>query len=346
MGSVIVRKRTFLAVTKIAISFGLLVLLISQVSLPEILGVIQDSNLLLFIAATAISALTMLIRSIKWSMLLRIQGARLSLGKVHSLSYMAMFFNNFSLGSTGGDLFKIYRTIPYTTWKSGAISSVAMEKVTNLVAVAGLVFVFGLLNLYQSDLALWHVEINKTLTWAIIGSLVACGVIGAVLGAILYVGHPSGLPLLSRLPKSVKTFSKGIQSFNESVRIYGKHGSVVFWTFILTVIFFLVNILAMHVYALSANVEVGLLQLGFIVPAVFLIVMVPISINGIGLQEGAFFIYLESIGVDPASAVFVAVLPRIGMLIFSLVGGLLYMADSTSSGNREGSRGRKRERGT
>ena len=57
--------------------------------------------------------------------------------------------------------------------------------------------------------------------------------------------------------------------------------------------------------------------------------MIPISINGIGLQEGSYVFYLEQLGVAGPVGLLVAVLARGSLLAMSLLGGLLFLSEKT-----------------
>jgi uncharacterized membrane protein YbhN (UPF0104 family) len=54
---------------------------------------------------------------------------------------------------------------------------------------------------------------------------------------------------------------------------------------------------------------------------------VPISFNGLGVQEGAFMLLYQALGVPATQAFVLAIGPRITLLVFSLVGGLVYLAE-------------------
>ena len=56
-----------------------------------------------------------------------------------------------------------------------------------------------------------------------------------------------------------------------------------------------------------------------------MLVMIPISLNGVGIQEGSYIFYLEQIGVGGPIALIVAVLVRLSLLIFSLIGAILFL---------------------
>ena len=309
------RPRT-LSILKFSTTIGLLVFLITKIDIPSFLDAIKRVNIFLFGIALLISAFAIVIRSFKWQLLLRIQGAKLSLAKINSLNYMALFFNNFFLGSFGGDGFRIYRTIDYPKSGSGAISSVIMEKLTNVLSLIILIVIFGIVNLYKSNLLLTGDNLYR-----LIGLTLSICVLFCISCWILFY------KTYERKLGDQKIVGNIIQNFVESMRVYKKCPRIIILSMVLSFGFYATNIVSMYVLGLTANIKVSLIDFAFIVPTVFLVVMIPISVNGIGLQEGAFFFYFDMIGIDPSSALIIAVLPRIGMLLFSLIGGFLFMRE-------------------
>ena len=61
-----------------------------------------------------------------------------------------------------------------------------------------------------------------------------------------------------------------------------------------------------------------------IVPIVVLVMMMPVSINGIGTRESAFVILLGTFGVGVAEAVAFAWIEHALFLSYGLVGGVVY----------------------
>ena len=74
----------------------------------------------------------------------------------------------------------------------------------------------------------------------------------------------------------------------------------------------------------SLGISVAPLEFFFIVPAVQLVTMVPVTINGLGLREGAFVILLASLGVPRESAVVLSLLWLAGVLLYGVLGGVIY----------------------
>lgn len=306
-------KQKSLPILKLTITVGLILVLVSKTDVNALLAGFKRAHVFLFGIAFAVSTLTILIRSYKWQLLLRIQGAELSLARIQSLNYMGLFFNNFFLGSVGGDAFRIYKTIQYPKSKSGAISSVAIEKLTNVITLVGLLGTFGVLNLYTNTFLITG-QIYTIFTLFLVLVFMIC------IGMFLFAKRETGLRESSKIGKIKHEILESIAIYN-SCRI-------LITTLVLSFLFYITNIAAMYFYALAGNVEISLMHLCFIVPAVFLAVMIPISVNGIGIQEGAFFGYFSFIGVDSDSALLIAILPRIAMLLLSLVGAVLFSLES------------------
>ena len=77
---------------------------------------------------------------------------------------------------------------------------------------------------------------------------------------------------------------------------------------------------------MSLDIDVRFGESFLVVPLITIIGLLPITINSIGLREGAFVYLLGQVGVDSAESFALALLYRVGILASSLVGGVLYAA--------------------
>src|SRR3977135_2071539 len=74
--------------------------------------------------------------AIRWQILLRVQGIRLSLPRVSGLFLIGMFYNQFLPGGTGGDIIKSYLLLKETPdHKAGALLAVVFDRLIGLVAL-------------------------------------------------------------------------------------------------------------------------------------------------------------------------------------------------------------------
>jgi uncharacterized protein (TIRG00374 family) len=91
------------------------------------------------------------------------------------------------------------------------------------------------------------------------------------------------------------------------------------------------SILAIYVLAHSVNVDISLLDLFIFVPLMSVLIMIPVSIGGIGIQEGAFIYFFSQIGISTNAALTVALLFRALTVAGSLPGGVFYVLEGTSN---------------
>ena len=62
-----------------------------------------------------------------------------------------------------------------------------------------------------------------------------------------------------------------------------------------------------------------------LLPIVWLVAMIPISINGLGLREGAFVVLFVSIGMSKEAAIAISVLFLAQAMLQGLIGGVLFL---------------------
>lgn len=304
------------ALIKYTVSIGLLLILILNTDVKSLLKAIGQIDGLLFIFAVGIGSITILLRSYKWQLLLKVQEARLPLSKIVAITYMSLFFNNFAPGSIGGDVFKVHKTMHDSALKSGAISSIIMERFTGMVVLFFMVLLFGTWNLFLEKPILTSGQI-----WTLFfyGTAIFC--IAFLCFFLLIKTHK--LALFSRFTRIIRF----IEDFKQSIAIHQHYKQTIIACLALSFVFFMVNTVAMYYFSISAGQHVDFLQLALAVPLIAFVGLIPVSINGMGIQEGAFFLFFDRIGIAKEPALLIALLPRIAILIFSIIGAIIFFLD-------------------
>ena len=90
----------------------------------------------------------------------------------------------------------------------------------------------------------------------------------------------------------------------------------------------ILSILVIYVISLSVHVNVSIIPLFLFVPLINILIMLPVSIGGIGLQEGAFIYFFSRVGITAQEALTVALLFRGITILVSLPGGILYITEA------------------
>ena len=301
-------------IVRLVISLSLLIFIITQTDLGNIFEKIKNVNIFYVFVALFISALGIYIRAIKWHGLLKLQGSNLLLRHAHAFMYISLFFNNFFLGTLGGDGYRVVKTANHSTVKAGAVSAVIMDRFTGVLALV-LIVLMGVAGSFQYDTQLLNTELALNLFIILCISL-----------AVLAITPRLMLWIHGRLTSGLsKKYSKYFNDVFETLKLHWDHPKPILMSLLYSFFYQFTTVIAMYYFVMACNTSMSMLDLSIIVPLVSFLIMVPISVNGIGVQESVFYFFFQQVGIPTTTAVVIAILPRIGMLLFSLVGALLYI---------------------
>jgi uncharacterized protein (TIRG00374 family) len=301
---------------KIGVGVALLVVLLLQTDPRELVTTLRAIDPRLFLWAVAVAAIGNALRTWKWQVLLEALGARAGFHRLHAVTYMALFFNNFLPGSLGGDGFRVLRTAADAGSAADAAAVVVMDRMTGLIALVLFVCLAAAI-----DLATGPMLFPAAVMWQILGVALL-----ALLACLVATKLSDRVALLGRLPLPAIA-RRIVDQLAGAFRVLHTHPSTWRASMYLSCGTLLAMVVAMHGYAVSAAIPVSFVATLLIVPLASFLILVPISFNGLGLQEGAFMLLFAAVGVPPTQAFVLAIGPRVSLLIFSLIGGLVYLVE-------------------
>ena len=76
--------------------------------------------------------------------------------------------------------------------------------------------------------------------------------------------------------------------------------------------------------ARSMHIPIGFLELAVVVPVSFLVQMLPVSLNGLGVREATFGFYFTRLGLPLESGLLVSLVGAALIMLFSLSGAAAY----------------------
>jgi uncharacterized protein (TIRG00374 family) len=310
-------KHRLINVVKYAVSIGIIVAILWQADREDLLSAFKDVSILLFGMALLMQTLNILIRGYKWQLLLKAQGTDMPLGAAVRLTLMSMFFNNLFLGSIGGDVFRVYRASDYSESRGNAASSVIMDRFSGFLVIILMVLVMGAIYLLLPDTL-----ISNYMLLAL--ALLALAVIAGTLITIRFSSIVLNLPLVRRIPKVTGFANAVIISFCA----YRHKPGALTSALLLSVLFQISRGLTLYFMVLAASEYISLSVAVFLELLISIVLMIPISVHGIGLMEGSSVLYLGSLGIATPTAILIAILMRASAVILSLVGGLLFLVGS------------------
>lgn len=314
-------------IIRVAVTISILVYLGFKINWAVLSEQFMQSNIVWLVTACFFFGITFLLASIRWRLLLRVQDIFLSLKVVAALTLIGQFFNSFLLGSTGGDVVKILYISRYSpSRKTPATMTVIMDRAIGLfilicIALCAMSWKLRLL-IQRQDIR------NIALALLILFGIM---VVGAVSLAFIPFKRLSFFPhkLWEKIPwhDIIESLVVAFRQHKSSVRLTlgAVMCSVAIWFFVFT---------AGYCIALAINLKVTYIQMLVTLSIVTFVISIPISIGGHGIREGAFVAMFaifgiitvdKQTGIGREPAVLFSLLYYALLLIWSLVGGLIYL---------------------
>jgi uncharacterized protein (TIRG00374 family) len=260
---------------------------------------------------------TMLVVSWRWRMLLEVHGVQMRLWRVFELNMIGQFFSTVGVGTTGGDVFKIFYVTRAVPDKKTAVAfTVIVDRVIGLLALLlfGVVLSFTKLHLLLSD------DHAKALTMTFYGfaGLGALGAVGASLSPI-FLGHRLIVSLVNRLPFAHRS-RKLVAAFECTARAFGTN----LVALLISIPSHMSSTLMGYCVLRAMNLPVDLLAFCSIIVIVNMLIALPVSVSGIGVREQLFTWFFALLGVDGEQAVTFSLTYFALNILWSLAGGPFY----------------------
>ncbi len=272
-----------------------------------------------FALSFLLMGVTLALGVVRWQMVLRVHGLKLSWGRAGEISFVAHFFNSFLLGSTGGDLMKAYYAARETHHKkTEAVVTVFVDRLLGLWAM----LLFAALMMLPNAALLFEHWRLRMLALFILAMLAGCTV---VLGLAFWGGvsrHWTGArDWLRRLPKG-----EWLEQLLEACRQFGREPYFVSRTLGISMLLNALCVVQVLVLSWGLHLNISPVALGVIVPMIICISALPITPSGLGVRENLFVIMLAvpAIQVPDTKALSLSLLAYACSLLWSLAGGVVY----------------------
>ena len=301
---------------KILVSVGLVIWAFSKVDLPQVRRQLASANPWYFVAALLLYEVAILVNGVKWQILLRAQGVQVPFKAVLEFLFIGFFFNNFLPANVGGDLMRGYGLARYTDRSADAAVSVIVDRVVGLMAYMSTAVVAAIVVVNLRG----HEELQR-LEWV---AALALLVLMAGFAALL---SRRGRSLLDRLFSSrvlvplAPTWGRVSSAFN-AYRFQYRALVLAFGVALLGIL------CTTFVNWLLSQSMGGLMPLASIVlinPLIALVLMLPISIGGIGVTQTVYPFLFSLAGVPAYHALAVSLLMQLIVFLGGLPGAVLWL---------------------
>jgi glycosyltransferase 2 family protein len=307
-----VNKR-FLRLSGTLVVTGLcLAYLIWKIDLSKTLHILAHANFGYFLGAVAIMVLSVWPMAWRWQRLLVARGIHDRLSWLVRAYFVAYTAGQVLPTAVGGDAVRIYETARRHPTRGGAVAgSVLLERALGGAATLALAAV-------GFALALGHYDVGAYL-W-----IEGAFVLGTVVLAVALFSRRMR-PLLARTAPLLRKvrLERPIRSVYEGIHAYRDHPGLLFGVFVLTLAVQTVRVLAIWLSGKAVGVDLSPRPYYVMGPLLFLVLLLPISVNGIAVRESFFVSFLGNLGVDADKAFATGFLFFVVTLALSLPGALL-----------------------
>lgn len=303
---------------RILISLALLIIVIANVGADRLWMALTSIEPVWFLIALAIHLLGIVIRTVRWSMLVKAQGVRVSFGRLFYLYMAGTFFNTFLPTGIGGDVVKIVDLTP-ESGGARAFSTVLADRLTGILGTLLIALVVALID---------PADVPPSIVALVVG------VSGVTLLATLLLTQRHLLDrVLGYVPGWSKLLAKDkIRRVYEALTSYSP--GVIVRSTLISLPFTLTLIASQYALAIGLGIRVPVQYFALFIPIAALVQLLPISFNGLGVREGAFQVLFGTVNVASEQAVALSLMYYILRVVAGLIGGLMYLIGNLRAGSQ------------
>jgi len=265
--------------------------IVSKIDLGKTAHTIGHANPRWLALSAFLTVVTVPPQAWRWQMLLRARGIRDSIPWLSRAYFVSYAVGQVLPTSVGGDASRIFETSRrHPGFASPIAGSVLLERaiggaVTLALAALGFLLAIGR---YPIGPYLW-----------IEAAFVVATVAGAVVlfSASLRRHLRTSVPLLRRL-----RIERPVRAAYEGIHGYRHHVGTLLWVTAITAAAQVSRILAIWASGRSVGIDASLRPYVVLGPLLFLVMLVPFTVNGLGVREAFFVSFLGRIGVNADAA--------------------------------------------
>jgi glycosyltransferase 2 family protein len=294
-----------------------------KIDLRQTLHVLANANLVYFGCAALIMTAAVVPMAWRWKQLLAARGVSDSLGWLTRTYFVSYAAGQVLPTSLGGDAARIYSGSRRHPGQGSAFTgSVLLERALGGAATLTLAAL-------GFALAVGHYDVGPYL-W-----IEALFIVATVLGAVVLFSR-SARKLLAKFVPLLRwaRVERPLRAAYEALHAYRWHGRLLIGVFALTLAVQAVRVSAIWFVGKAVGVDLPLRPYYVMGPMLFLVMLVPFTINGVAVREAFFVSFLGRLGVDPDAAFATGFLFFLLAVVVSIPGAVILARDGVIGARR------------
>ena len=297
---------------KIGISAGLMALLLWRIDFAELSTVFRATDLWLFGAATALFFVQQVVVAYSWQILLVAQHNHVPFWRILQVHFIGSFFGTFMPSSVGMDIVRAYSLSRHLRKGVDAMSSLFVTR------VVGFLVNFGIAVLAAIPVA--RMTGNSRLFWAVLAITALFGV------GVWVLLHPRFMRSVEFMLKKIRLgkLVHLVHEFYQGTADLKQEKKALRRLVLVSLLFQVVGIYIIYLVGVSLGLSIAMKYYFIYVPVITVITVLPLSIAGIGVREGAFVFFFTRLGAAGEQALSLSLLVFAQWIAMALVGGMVY----------------------
>ncbi|MGH3110495.1 MAG: lysylphosphatidylglycerol synthase transmembrane domain-containing protein [Gaiellaceae bacterium] len=294
-----------------------------KIDLSTTLDVLEETELGWFVLSAAIMVFTVPVLAARWQALLRAHAIEERLPWLTRAYLVAYAAGQVLPTSLGGDAVRVLETARRHVGRATAIAgTVALERGLGGAATV-------LLGAIAFVLAIGRYDVSAYL-W-----IEGIFVFGTLVAAFLFFAR-SARPLLRRVEPLLRRarIDGVLRAFYESVHHYRGRTRLLLAVALVSLAVQAVRMLAIWAAAKAVGIELGVLAYYVMGPLLFVVMLVPFTLNGIAVREAFFVSFLGTLGVGAEQAFAAGFLFFLVTVIMALPGAAVIAWEGVRGGTR------------
>ena len=290
----------------------LLLLLLTFVDLGEMRRALASVKPHLIAAGLVGILIDSVLMTYRWGSILWVQRPEIAFTKLLRFYFISGFLGNFA--PLSNDVIKMYCSAKHTSDLKGAFSSVFLDRIIGMLSL-GIIALIALV-------ALQGVAIAQVGTMAY-----SCIIVLLILSI--------GLPLILQTGFMIRNIRRvlgrsrwgplmKVAEIYENLLLYQNQRGVMAKVLLVSFANHLISIWVFYIIAQSFPTSVAIGYFFLFIPVAWVLAMVPVTVGGIGVLEGAIVYLFSNVGMPVETCVGMVVWQRVMRIAATLPGGVIY----------------------
>ena len=299
---------------KFGVSLALLFFILRLIDWRGSLELAGRANLGIMAMAAGLLLAERILSVTKWLLLLRAKGSRITFWRLLVINYIGGFWGLVLPSSISADIVRGYYLAKSTANVSLAVTSMLVDRLMGALSLVILVCISA-----------WMVGDTFGLAHA---RLIAAGVVVACALGIALLFHDGFISWVDRVIIQRASGWKAMRPVRQwlaSCFEYRQYPNTLVASFLLTVFVQMLRVMVFYVVAVSFGIRVPVTYYFIFVPLIMFLIMLPVSINGIGVREGSFVAFFALMGIPSSEAFIISFSVSVLTTLMTALGGIIYM---------------------